>query len=260
MVIADAIKGHHQKFWFKRFKSCIDKILVNSIALKEELIKKKLANEEEVEILYSGIDLKEFAVNINKGDARRSFGIEEDVFLFGMIAQFRKEKDQRNLIKVLKILKEKGYRVKLVFAGDGPLLEMCKKLARDLNLERDIIFLGKVDASLVPILLKALDAFVYATFREGMPLAVLEAMASGLPIVATNAEGLPDIFNSHKKFGFLVPKGDVIKLAEAMEMVINLKPEEREQMGRCAIERINEAFSQDILKSETIKIFEELSH
>lgn len=257
-VIADSVKGLHQIFFFKLFRGLTDKILVNSLALKEEFVRKGLAKEEEIEILYSGIDLKEFEVEIEKGEARRIFGFPEEDFLFGMLAQFRKEKDQKGLIKAFKILKEKGYGCKLVLAGDGPYIEEARALVRELNLKEEVIFPGRIKEKDVPLFLKALDAYVYATFKEGMPLAVLEAMASGLPIVATDAEGIPDIFQSEKKFGYLVPKGNIEELANAMERLLNLSKEERSLMGKLARERIKEAFSAEHLKEKTLQIFKKL--
>ncbi|MFN3921866.1 MAG: glycosyltransferase family 4 protein [Caldimicrobium sp.] len=259
MVIAEAIKGWHQKFWFKRFKKYIDKILVNSKALKEELINKNLVREDEVEILYSGVDVNEFEVPHSKKEAREIFEIGNDAFIFGMIAQFRKEKDQKGLIQALKILRDKGYKVKLVLAGNGPKLEEAIRLSEKLKVKEEVIFLGKIDPLKVPLLLKAFDAFVYATFREGMPLAVLEAMAAGLPIVATDAEGIPDIFQSKRKFGYMIPKGNIEKLAEAMEELLNLPEKERLEMGKEAKERIKEAFSLENLKEHTLKIFQNLT-
>ncbi|MFN3407188.1 MAG: glycosyltransferase family 4 protein, partial [Caldimicrobium sp.] len=259
LVIAEAIKGWHQRFFFRRFRKLVDKILVNSLALKEELIKKNLAKEEEIELFYLGIDLKEFEVELTKSDARNRFILPQDDFLFGMVARFRKEKDHIGLIKAFKRLKEKGYQAKLVFVGDGPTLEACQILTQQLGLERDIIYLGSLEPTEVPYLLKALDAYVYATYREGMPLAVLEAMAASLPIIATDAEGLPDIFQTDKKFGFLIPKGDVEGLAEAMENIINLSEEERKLWGSKAYERVREDFSFEKLKERTLKLFYELS-
>ncbi len=260
VVAAEAIKKWHQRFWFRRFKKYIDKILVNSIALKEELIRKNLALENEIEIFYSGVDITEFGIDLAKERAKERIGIEKENFVFGMIAQFRKDKNQKGLIKAFNELKKKENRVLLILVGDGPTFGECKKLVKDLNLENKVIFTGKVDPLEVPLLLKAFDVFVYSTFREGMPMAVLEAMASGLPIIATDAEGLPDLFETKKSFGFLVPKGDTKKLAEAMEKILNLPEEERIIMGQNAKERIKEAFSSEILKRETIKLFKELSN
>ncbi|MFN3504816.1 MAG: glycosyltransferase family 4 protein [Caldimicrobium sp.] len=258
IVNNEDIKGWHQCYFLKRCKKLINKILVNSLALKEELVRKKLAKEEEIEVFYSGVDTKEFEVEMDKAEARKRFSLPQEEFLFGMVARFRKEKDHIGVIKAFKMLKEKGYQAKLVFAGDGPTLDACRNLTQKLGLERDIIYMGYLIPTDVPYLLRALDAYLYATYREGMPLAVLEAMAASLPIIATNTGGLFDIFQSDKKFGFLLPKGNIEMLAEAMEKIINLSEEERKLWGYEAKERILEEFSFEKLKERTLKLFQEL--
>ncbi|MCS7149116.1 MAG: glycosyltransferase family 4 protein [Caldimicrobium sp.] len=258
LVIASAIKGWHQRFLFRKFRRLTDKILVNSSALKEELITKGLVGINDVEIFYSGVDLNDFVVNQPKALLRRSFNLPENSTLLGMIANFRKEKDQNGLLKALKILKNKKYEVRLILAGDGPFFSETKRLAENLKLQEDVFFLGRIDPREVPLLLSALDIFVYATFREGMPLAVLEAMASGLPIIATDAEGIPDLFQDEITFGIMVPKGDPQALASAIERILNLPEDERLALGKNAREVVAKRFSAEILKQNTIKLFEKL--
>ncbi len=258
IVIKEAIKGWHQCLFFKIFKRYIDKILVNSNALKEELINKKLVKDKEVEVFFSGVDLLEFDLKIAKEEARKLLKLPEKDFLFGMVAQFRKEKDHKGLIKAFKLLKNQGYKSKLVLVGDGPNLEECQKLAQELNLNKEVIFLGKLTYTRIPLFLKTLDVFVYSSFKEGMPMAVLEAMASGLPIIATDTEGILDIFNTSLTFGIIVPKGNPQILAEAMEKLLKLPEKTRYLWGEKAKLRIKEAFSAEILKKRTVELFEKL--
>lgn len=258
MVIGEAIKGGHQSLFFKCFKKYIDKILVNSEALKKELLKRELAKDEEIEVFYSGIDISEFDLNITKEEARRLFKFPEKGFFFGMVAQFRKEKDHKGLIKAFRVLKNQGYTSKLILVGDGPKLKESQELVQKFNLDRDILFVGRLEPTKVPLFLKTLDVFVYSTFREGMPMAVLEAMASGLPIIATDAEGIPDIFNTSLTFGIILPKGNYQVLAEAMKKLLSLSEEERTFWGTQAKLRIKEAFSAESLQKRTVELFKKL--
>lgn len=258
LVIRNEINGWHQRIFFKLFRSKIDKILVNSLALKEELVQKGLAKEEEIEIFYSGIDLQEFNFPYSKDEARRRFSLDQKGFYFGMVAQFRKEKDQKGAIRALKLLLDRGYKAKLILAGDGPKLEECKALAKSLGLEEEVIFLGKIPPVEIPYLLKALDVFVLASFREGMPLAILEAMASSLPIIATAVEGIPDIFQKGKPIGEMVPLEDVESLAQAMIKILNLSEGERSLLGEEAKKLITENFSSKNLKIRTQELFQSL--
>ncbi|MEN3039833.1 MAG: glycosyltransferase, partial [Candidatus Kryptonium sp.] len=111
IVIASEIKGWHQRLFFRIFRRLIDKILVNSLALKEELINRSLVSKSDVELFYSGVDLNDFFINQPKVLLRKAFNLPEESILLGMIANFRKEKDQQGLLKALKIMKDKNYSV-----------------------------------------------------------------------------------------------------------------------------------------------------
>ena len=111
----------------------------------------------------------------------------------------------------------------------------------------------------VPLYLKTLDVYVHSSYREGMPLSVLEAMASELPIIATSAEGLPDIFDTPLFFGYLIPKRDYQSLTEALWKIYSLSEEEREELGKRAKQRLLEAFSPEKLSENTVNIFKNLA-
>ncbi len=219
IVIGGRFKRLRRRLGLRILFPFIDKILVNSKALKEEILNYKIFPSHKLNILYSAVDPSEFEINLSKREIRKKLGLPENLFLFGMIAYFRKEKDQEGLIKTFAELLREGISAGLVLVGDGPNLDKCQNLTKDLGIENWVFFPGKRSLEEVPLWLKALDVYVYATFREGMPLAVLEAMAAGLPIIATSAEGLPDIFDTDLNFGYLVPIGDYETLKKAMKEI-----------------------------------------
>nr|WP_246167844.1 glycosyltransferase [Thermosulfurimonas marina] len=171
-----------------------------------------------------------------------------------MVARFRKEKDHGGLLEAFFRFLQTGRRARLVLVGDGPLEDLMRKKARKLHIDKQVHFLGRIPLSKVPSLLKALDVFVYPTFREGMPMAVMEAMAAGLPIIATEAEGLSDLFDSSLTFGKLLPPGNPELLAQALVELYDLGEEKRAQLGEAARRRILEAFSPEVLSQRTIEI------
>jgi glycosyltransferase involved in cell wall biosynthesis len=258
IVIGGRFKRFRRRLGLRVLSPFIDQILVNSSALKEEILKYKIYPAHKLDILYSAVDPSEFEINLSKREIRKRFGLPEDLFLYGMIAYFRKEKDQEGLIKTLAEVLREVVSAGLVLVGDGPNFEKCKALARDLGIEDKVFFAGKRPLEEVPLWLKAMDAYVYATFREGMPLAVLEAMAAGLPIIATSAEGLPDIFHTNLLFGYLVPIGDYEALKKAMQEIYFLSPETLQNFGANAKKRLLEGFSVEQLKKKTISIFKNL--
>ncbi len=255
IVIGGRFTSLKRRLFFRLLERKIDLVCVNSRALKEELLKYKLIPPEKIKLLYSAVDPQEFEIPYSKREIRKFLNWSEKEFLFGMVAQFRKEKDQAGLIKTFYEFLKKGGKAKLVLVGDGNNLGKCKGLADKLNLKDKIIFMGKREPTEIPIILKALDVFVYSTFTEGMPMAVLEAMASQLPLIATDAQGLPDIFDTPLNFGILVPKGDYEALTSAMLKLYTLSEEERKEMGKQAKQRLLEAFSPLALSENTLSIF-----
>jgi glycosyltransferase involved in cell wall biosynthesis len=117
----------------------------------------------------------------------------------------------------------------LLIAGEGPQEAELRALARELAV--DARFLGRVDD--MPALMNAADALVLSSVVEGLPMALIEAAASGLPAVATGAGGVREaILDGHT--GFITPPGDTAALAEAMARLAALPPQERTRMGMAA--------------------------
>uniref|UniRef100_A0A7V5XG45 Glycosyltransferase family 1 protein n=1 Tax=Thermodesulfobacterium geofontis TaxID=1295609 RepID=A0A7V5XG45_9BACT len=255
IVVGETLKHPGRKLFFRLFKNKIDCILVNSSALKNELIATGLVKPEEVELLYTSFDLEAFPETLSKDEARIMLNLPQQAFIFGMVAKFRPEKRQIDLIKAFREVAENLPKAIIVFVGDGPLKEECETLTKNLSLENRIFFVGRVPPNLVPIYLCAFDVLVHTSIKEGMPLAVLEGLASGLPIIATDAEGLPDIFATEEPIGYLVPKGDTKAIAEALKKIYYLPKEELELLGKNAKNRFHTAFSPEVFEKRTIEIF-----
>ncbi|MBX6422824.1 glycosyltransferase family 4 protein [Thermosulfurimonas sp. F29] len=258
LVIGNVFRSPGRRLFFRLAQPFVDLILVNSRHLKEEVLSLGFVSPEKVDILYSGLEVSEFDLSVSKKEARRRFGFPEREFLFGMVARFRKEKDHAGLLRAFRLFLDQGGKASLILAGDGPLEAEIRELAHNLHLVERVRFLGRVPMKEVPYLLRTLDVFVYPTFREGMPMAVMEAMAAGLPIIATEAEGLPDLFDTPLEFGRLLPPGDPERLAQAMFEVFSLTEEDKAKLGAAARQRLEEAFSAEVLKQRTVEIVRNL--
>lgn len=135
---------------------------------------------------------------------------------------------------------------RLVLAGDGPEHEALVRLARELGIESAVEFPGMVDD--IPGLLRQASLYVQASHQEGLPNAVLEAMASGLPVVATRVSGHEDVVRDGVT-GLLVPAGDVQALASALQRMVD-DPGLRERMGAAGREvALGEFGTERVLRS-----------
>jgi glycosyltransferase involved in cell wall biosynthesis len=146
-----------------------------------------------------------------------------------------KKKGVEYLIKAAPYVKKKVPDVSIVIAGDGPELKTLKQLAVELRAQDYIHFIGKVDWDYVPLLLHASDVFVAPSIEDesgnmdGLPTTILEAMAAGKPVVATNIAGIPLVILDGRT-GLLVPPRDSHALAEAIVLIL-LNKSLREKMG-----------------------------
>jgi len=147
--------------------------------------------------------------------AKEGFGSED--ILFVCVARFVPQKNHTLLLKAFAEGPASNPYAHLVLVGEGALREQLEQLAKHLGLAGQVHFLGL--RSDIPEVLGAMDVFVLSSDYEGSPLSVIEAMASGLPIVSTAAGGVPDLFRIGRE-GFMVPPGDVQALSEAMAFLI----------------------------------------
>ncbi len=115
--------------------------------------------------------------------------------------------------------------VSFLIVGDGALKEELKILCADLKIEENVIFAG--ERSDIPEILSLTDIFVLPSLREGLPLTILEAMACGKPVIATNVGGVPEVVNDGVS-GILVYQGD----PEALHRAMNELLEDREKLKR----------------------------
>lgn len=140
--------------------------------------------DNKLKILKNGVDLEKFAFNQEKRDRLRAkFGFKNTDFVIGHVGRFSYQKNQEFLIKIFKAVKEKEEHSKLLLIGDGETLENVKKLAKDARLDKDVFFIGNTNS--VNDYLQIMDVFVLPSRYEGLPIAGIEAQASGLPTLVS---------------------------------------------------------------------------
>jgi glycosyltransferase involved in cell wall biosynthesis len=181
-----------------------------------------------------GVDLSRFTVAspAQKLQIRQELGLREgDIFAI-TVGNLKPGKNQETLIRAIKHLNDP--RIHLVIAGGGPLRDSLLALATELGLEDHVHLLGfRKDISRLS---SAADLFLFASEREGLPVSVMEAMACGVPIVASAIRGNTDLIDDGKG-GFLLDPYDVIGFADAIRR-IQADPAAREQMKHYNLEKI----------------------
>lgn len=145
-------------------------------------------------------------------DLRRRLGVREDEVLVGSIGRLVEQKDYPTQLRAFALAADRVPALRMVLCGDGPLRGELTELARSLHIADRVIFMGHTDE--VPVVLRALQIFVLASKFEPYGVALLEAKAAGLAIVATQVNEVPEILR-HGQSGALVPSGDPAAMADA---------------------------------------------
>ncbi|HIE45191.1 MAG TPA: glycosyltransferase family 1 protein [Flavobacteriaceae bacterium] len=192
-------------------------------------------------IIYNGIPLKEFHSTIKPIKKDNSIKLI-------MVASFRKQKNHKTLIKALSNLNS-NYTLSLV--GEGDNLENIKSLTKELNLEKRVHFLGFRND--IAELYRNHDIFVLSSHSEGFGLVAVEAMASGLPVIASNVDGLREVVDGA---GLLFEPKNEIELAKQIQKVAT----NNELKNRMINDGLVKAKNYDIknLKNKTLKLYKNI--
>ena len=216
--------------------------------------------------IYYGIDPAPFerAANAPRADRdrlRASFGFGANEFVFVCVARFAPQKAHgvllRALARALALRSAKLPELRLLLVGDDPFgdgRKQAEALAHDLELRERCVFAGiRRD---VPALMAASDACVMSSLWEGLGLVFLEAMATGLPVLATRVSAVPEVVVDGET-GVLVPPSDVEALAQAM-LRLAADREACLRMGARGRERVRALFAQDRMIDETLAVYREV--
>jgi glycosyltransferase involved in cell wall biosynthesis len=201
---------------------CISEV-VNRFANETQRI-----NAKKLITIHNGIDDVCAVTEKRSSDLKKELGIPINHSVIGTITHLEEHKGLKYLLEAASLLLQQRNDVNFLIIGDGSLKEELKKLCIDLNLEKKIIFVGELSEILE--ILSSIDIFVLPSLREGLGLAILEAMACGKPVIATNAGGIPEIVKDGVS-GILVPPKNSEALYMAMNELLNDR-EKREKMGR----------------------------
>jgi glycosyltransferase involved in cell wall biosynthesis len=181
---------------------------------------------------------------------RREFGLDPDVFAFFFVGRLNPVKDLGTMLDAFARLPADGsFRARLYLVGDGPERAMLEARRDALGLADRVTFLGaRSDVSEV---LMAADAFVMSSKSEGLPMALLEAMAVGVPCIATAVGGIADLFGDDR--GLLVPAQDALALAEAMAAIAR-SPELRQRLVTNAAANLVRNYTLDAIANRYLEL------
>jgi glycosyltransferase involved in cell wall biosynthesis len=216
-------RGRHLIFDIFR-NSFTDIIIANSYAVREKSIIDEKLPPPQVIVIYNGIDLSRYGdmtTSAERAAARRELGIDDREKVIGMISNIKNIKGYDYFLGAAKLIKNKGYAAKFVIAGDGSDEPAFQDSVRRHGLGGSLLLLGLCKD--VSKAFGVMDIFMYSSLSEGFPNIILEAMAAGKAIVATDVGGTSEMLQDGYS-GLLVPPRHSDALAEA---AISLLDDER---------------------------------
>jgi glycosyltransferase involved in cell wall biosynthesis len=230
--------SHHLLYWLGSKR--VDGIVAVSTDVKTAILETMFGiPNNKISVIRNCVDLDRYNYNLDRNKVRKEIGIGANDQLGIVVATFKRQKGHQYLIEAAKHLRESFPNLNLIFVGDGELRDPLERQVKELGLQKSIHFLGT--RSDVPALLAASDLFVLPSLWEGLPMALIEAMASGLPVIATKVSGTNEVMVDGKT-GILVEPGKSDELVTAIGRLLE-NPIDAECMGRESRKRVEKLFS-----------------
>lgn len=185
-------------------------IITGSDEIRRDVIRYDRVPESLVELIPNSVDISRSTSAISQSQARSNIGLPETALILGTVGRLEKQKGHRYLIEALDLLVRNGKNAYLLLIGEGRERSALEHLTRQLGLQERVRFLGTRND--LGDLFRAMDLFVMPSLWEGLSLAMLSAMAAGLPVIATSVGGVRQVLGKDE-YGFTVPPGDAQALA-----------------------------------------------
>ncbi len=240
-------KSLRKRMVIKTLKA-VDHIIAVSNDMKEKVVQEYGVERKKVTVIPNGIDPKKF-FQTNKLDAQKQCGLELGSKYILALSRLSPEKGLDSLIKAF--LEVSRQDTTLLIVGDGPLKNKLEEMVRDLGISKRVLFFGAVPHEETVKWYNAADVFCLPSLWEGCPNVVIESLASGTPVVASNVGGIPDLI-PNDSYGILVPAGDPVSLARALDNALN------KEWDREKIAKFGSRNTWDHVAGQVIEVFEKV--
>lgn len=208
---------------------------------------KKFSAKKVVYVPGVGVDIDRFKAADNRKEIRKRFGVQDNHYMILSVGELISRKNHEIVLDSIAKLNDSN--IIYVICGVGPLENELKQKAKRLGIESQVVFAGY--CTNIPEIYRAADIFIFPSLQEGLPVALMEAMAAGLPIIASNIRGNNDLI-THKKNGYLL-SGGVESYKIAIQKLMDSK-KRREIFGRQAQKTIQQ-YSLKVVKDQMEKIY-----
>ena len=232
-----------------------DRIITVADEVRDYQIHNTYTPAQKLITINNGVDVNIFENQSDNGKAvREELGLNSTVPVIGIVCRLERQKDHETFLQAAVVIKAALPDARFLIVGDGSLREVLTARARSLNLLPSVIFCGIRND--IPALLASIDLLVFSSRWEGLPVALLEGMASGLPVVSTAVGGIPGTVLENET-ALLVPPEDPGELAKACLAILNDQELSR-KFGIAGRKRVIEKYSIQAMISNTVNLYEDL--
>ncbi len=250
----DPWKPRHYIFADRLLCNVTSAFTVNAQAIGEVLRKREGVEPSKLHTIYNGVDLSAFDPSIQDGALRRHLGLDRVVRLVGIVGRLAPEKDHQTFLHSARLVVERHPDVRFLIVGNGPLRSELDAMIRKLKLQAHVHMLES-QQPITPIF-AALDMVVVSSRYEGCCNVILEAMAMGKPVIATDVGGNPELV-SHEETGFLIPPGEPQAMAEAIERLLQQRSR-AQYFGQQARRIVESRFNLKRMIDQTMALYDAL--
>jgi len=233
----------------------ISRMVAVSQEVKEMIVQEWKVPQQHISVIHNGVHLDDRVLEKNEWlRRRREFGLDERNFVVGTVGVLRPVKNFPSLVEAMAQVVQEVTHARLIFIGDGPCRKDIEAAVEGFHLKNFVRFLGS--RSDVIEMLQLMDLFVLPSISEGISLSLLEAMAAGLPVVATRVGGNPQVVQEMET-GILVPPHSPSEMAKAILCLIG-NSYKRRVMGLRARDRVQTYFSVERMVRDYKKLYGEV--
>src|SRR5262245_526379 len=232
-----------------------DRIVCVSHFDRDRGLEEGIGHPAQYRVLRSGIDASLYATLPGARERMRGqLGATEGDLVVGSIANFKPQKSPLDFVEAARLARRRDPRLRFYIAGDGPLRPSVERAIAEADLGSVVRLLGWRDD--VPQLLAATDIFLLTSLFEGLPRAVLQALASSVPVVATHTGGVAEVISSGRT-GLLVPPGSPTAAAEAI-LALAKDPDGRSKMAAAGRSRLTDEFDNRRMVRDLEDLYDEV--
>ncbi len=265
-VVVHTFHGHVLQSYFSRLKNAAfaateralaartDALIAVAPRVRDELLSMGIGREDRWHVVPVGVDVATLlGSRMPTAEARARLGLPQEGSVIGVVGRLAPVKDHRTFLEAAVRVAAERPDTTVVVAGDGELRDSLEARARSMLGDR-VRFLGWVQD--LPALYGAIDVVALTSRSEGTPVALIEAAASGTPVVATGVGGVPEVVRD-RRTGLLVPPGDPVAVAAQLLTLLE-DPEGARRMGEEGADWVRDRFSQERLADDLTGLYGEL--